>query len=453
MSEFEKRGVATVSITAEAYVRVARHSAQSFGLPDLPLAVVRAPFSNQSPEAIRALVDECIDQVIAGLTEERKNDTPTSRAHEIPVPDEEWLTFQGDDLLDGQKMMNDDFLAHGWSDGFPLCPPTGREMERMLCGTSRTARDTVAILEPGFGIATVEKIAANAVMAGCRPEHLPVVIAAVEALAEPKMYLRNKAMSTGPHAPLLVVNGPIKKKIGLNAGVCALGPGAPSFANTVIGRALRLCMMNLGHVYPGILDLDTIGSPTKYSLCVAENEEASPWPPYHVERGYDAHASTVTVQFVYGICELQNEQNLAPSALTEVFATAATNVAQFSTGLWLTGRRADARYGTEEQEHHCLLICPEHAQIFGRAGWSKNDIRQALHEKARLPFHMLMMTKEPKAVAAAHPELSWLWNSPDTLLPVVEEAKCYEIVVVGGAGGRGAFFWGAGEPVTKLIRD
>ncbi len=295
MTLLEKQGVPTVAFTAEAFVRDARRSAESFGLPELPIAVVPKPFTNQPPEAIRAMVAGAIDQVIAGLTR------PLTRAEipeELVFIDEEWLEFEGEDLLGAVRAMNERFLAYGWSDGFPLVPPTEGALEQMLKGTGRSPEDVVGVLEPGFGLATVKKVAANAVMAGCRPEHLPVVIAPVECLAEPKIYLRNKAMPTCAHTPLRWVNGPIRKRSGLNGGICALGPGAPSFANTVIGRAVRLCLMNLGHAYPGVSDMDTVGSPLKYSACVAENEEASPWPPYHVGHGFDPEASTVTVQFV-----------------------------------------------------------------------------------------------------------------------------------------------------------
>lgn len=452
MVEFETRGVPTVSFTARAFERDAHRSAETFGLVQLPIAVVAAPFTSQPVEAINSLVEACIDQVVSGLTTEVPS---TERESEVTVLDEDWLTFSGDDLLDAASSMNRQFLDYGWTDGFPLVPPTDRLLAAMLSGTSRSPEDVVAILEPGFGIATVEKIAANAVMAGCRPEHLPVLLAAVECLAEPKMDLRNKAMSTGPHAPLILINGPIRSALGINSGVCALGPGAPSYANTVIGRALRLCMMNVGHTYPRVSDMDTVGSPTKYSLCVAENEEANPWAPYHVDRGFDSGTSTVTVQFVYGICELRDFQNHDPARLTDVFATAATNLAQQPTGLWLIGRRADPRYGTDEMEHHLMLICPEHAAKFAQAGWKKDDIRKAMHQKARLPFSMLMLNKEPEGMAIAHPELSWLWDSPNTLVPVLEDSECYDIAVVGGAGSsaRGSFFYGAGEPITKPVGE
>src|SRR5574341_1302616 len=288
----------------------------------------------------------------------------------------------------------------------------------MLRGTKRAPSEVIATLEPGFGLATVEKLAINAVMAGCQPGHLPFLIAAVRCLAEPKMYLRNKAMSTGPHAPLVLVNGPKGRAAGLNSGICALGPGAPSASNTVLGRAVRLAMMNVGHTYVGVSDMDTVGSPLKYSLCCAENERESPWEPYHVSRGFDREASAVTVHFVYGMCELHDFKSTTPEALVEVFATAANNVAQVGTGLWLTGRRADPRYKTEEKEHNTLFICPEHAQVFARDRWGRREIQEALYRLARLPFRTMMLNKEAKAMAVAHPELGWLGDHPELPVPV-----------------------------------
>jgi hypothetical protein len=448
MVELERRGIPTVIFTARHFVHDAERTAASLGLPGLPLAVVPLPFTNQTPEAIHRMVDGALDQVLRGLTE------PVAEAAPVERPAvEERLVYEGEDIYAAWEVMNQDLLARGWSDGFPLVAPTARAVEAMLAGTKRAPQDQVAILEPGFGIATVEKLAVNAVMAGCRPEHLPLLVAAVRCLSEPKMYIRNKAMSTGPHAPLLLVNGPKGRSAGLNAGMCALGPGAPSASNTALGRAVRLTMMNVGHTYVGVSDMDTIGSPLKYSLCCAENERESPWEPYHVVRGFSPDTSTVTVHFVYGICELHDFQSTTPETLIQVFATAATNVAQVGTGLWLIGRRADPRYKTEEKEHNTLFICPEHAQIFARAGWGRPRIQAEMYRAARLPFRTLMLNKERKAMAMAQPELGWLWDYADLALPIVEEPSCFDIAVVGGAAGRGAYFYGAGEPVTIPVDD
>jgi len=448
MVELERRGIPTVIFTATAFVHDARRSAQSFGLAGLPLAVVPTPLTNQRPEDIHRMAEAAFDEIVAGLTRPVEAFTGGDRP-----PIDERLVYEGADLLVAWDRMNRDFLARGWSDGFPLVAPTDRAVDAMLAGTARDRGEIIATLEPGFGIATVEKLAISAVMAGCGPEHLPLLIAAVRCLAEPRMYLRNKAMSTGPHAPLVLVNGPKGRLANLNSGMCALGPGGPSASNSVLGRAVRLTMMNVGHTYVGVSDMDTIGSPLKYSLCCAENEAASPWEPYHVTRGYAREASTVTVHFVYGICELHDFKSTTPEHLAEVFATAATNVAQVGTGLWLVGRRADPRYKTEEKEHNTLLICPEHAQIFAREGWGRARIQDALYKAARVPFRTLTLNKEPKAMAAAHPELGWLADHPDLPVPVVESPDCFDIAVVGGAAGRGAYFYGAGEPVTVPVED
>ncbi|MEK7385647.1 MAG: hypothetical protein AABZ83_04335 [candidate division NC10 bacterium] len=448
MVELERRGIPTVLFTAKTFVHDAERSAASFGLAGLPLAVVPLPFTNQKPEDIHRMAGAAFDQILAGLT---KTVEPP-KAVERPAL-EERLVFEGQDLLDAWGRMQADFLRRGWSDGLPLVAPTDRAVEAMLRGVKRGPGDVVATLEPGFGIATVEKLAINAVMAGCGPEHLPFLIAAVRCLAEPKMYIRNKAMSTGPHAPLVLVNGPKGRVASVNSGMCALGPGAPSASNTVLGRALRLSMMNVGHTYVGVSDMDTIGSPLKYACCCAENEAESPWEPYHVTRGFAKDASTVTVHFVYGICELHDFRSTTPEDLIQVFATAATNVAQVGTGLWLIGRRVDPRSRTEEKEHNTLFICPEHAQIFAKAGWGRREIQEGLYRAARLPFRTMMLNKEPKAMQAAHPELGWMADHPDLPVPVVEDPACFDIAVVGAAAGRGAYFYGAGEPVTMPVED
>ena len=450
MIELERRGIPTVTCTAQGFVGDARGSAKTFGLPQLPLAVFPWPFTNQAAGAIRTMIDDGFEQIVAGLTS--APGPLASETNEVSIAPVPVLSYEAEDLLACFERMNEAFLEEGWADGFPLIPPTRDRVDRMLGGANGYARDTkIAVLEPGFGVAIVEKIAINAVMAGCRPAHLPIIIAAIQCLAEPKMILRMMAMSTGPHAPLILVNGPVARQVGLNSGCCALGPGAPSSVNTVIGRAVRLCMMNIGHTYPGVADMDTVGSPAKYSLCVAEREEASPWEPFHVEKGFSPDASTVTVQFVYGICDLENFVSSTPEDLCDVYATSATNASAVTTGMWLVGRRADAEHRVEAREHNLLLICPDHAAIFARHGWSKADIRRQLYAKARLPFRTLMLPQERSQMMRAHPELSWLWDQPDTLVPVLEGPECFDIAVVGASAGRGAFFWGAGEPVTKPI--
>jgi hypothetical protein len=451
MVEFEKRGVAAVALAGQGFESDARRSAESFGVPGLSFVVAESTFTSHPPQEIRSMVDAMIDDVVGSLTGAERTNAPA--ANEVTRIADEYLEFSGEDSLRAMEEMNEKFLEYGWGDGFPLYAPTADRVAAMLTGTKRKPDEVVAHLEPGFGIGTVELIAANAVMAGCKPEHMPVLIAAIECIADPRINLRIKAMSTGTQAPMIVVNGPIRERIGLNSRGCALGPGAPSRVNTAIGRALRLCMMNIGHTYPNITDMDTIGSPTKYSMCVAENEEQSPWEPYHVGLGYAAEQSTVTVHFNYGYSELHDFESHTAESLIDVFASAAMNRATNPTGFWLTGRRADPRAETEEKEHNFVIICPEHAEIFERDGWSRRDVQEALFKKARVSFADLMMTKEPKSFKASHPELAWLFGSPDTLLPVVEDPDCFDVLVVGAKAGRGQLHWGCGGPVTKVIDE
>jgi hypothetical protein len=172
----------------------------------------------------------------------------------------------------------------------------------MLKGTA-DAGYVVEKFIPGMARGTVKNIAINAVMSGCKPEFLPAVISAVEAMHSPAINLRTVTMSTGSHAPLFIFNGPICRELGINSGLCALGPAGPeklSFANVVIGRAVRLTLMNVGNCYPGIMDQDTIGSPAKFSMVLAENEKANPWESFHVEKGFSRrkHGSCFWVSLV-----------------------------------------------------------------------------------------------------------------------------------------------------------
>ncbi|MBU6422888.1 MAG: hypothetical protein KGQ88_02500 [Chloroflexi bacterium] len=447
MTELEKRGVPTVGIVAQPFRKDAVRTAETFGLPELQFSIVPEAFTSQPRERIRDMVDAAFDDIVRRLREDATAGEKVE-SEIVTLPDE-WLSFGGDDAFEAMRLMNETFLEYQWSDGLPLLPPTRAAMAAMLSGAERDPDDVVAVLEPGFGLATVRKIAANAVMAGCSPAHLPVVIAAVEALADPHMDVRDKAMSTGMAAPLVVVNGPIRTRIGMNTGICSLGPGSPSHVNTVIGRAVRLCMMNVGRTYPGISDMDTIGSPMKYSMVVAENEEESPWDSYAAEKGFDAGTSTVTIQFCYGHTDLHDMWNTDPNKVIQVYATAPKYMGVVSSGLWLVGRRSDPRHGTEEKEGAFLLLSPQRANAFARNGWDKRTIRAALYKEARASFRTLMFSRDPKMFA--HPELSWLWDSPDTMLPILEDESCFGIAVTGRGLSRDAYFWGMGGAVTKAI--
>jgi hypothetical protein len=270
----EKADKPAVGLISAGFELDAMATARAFGLPQFRYALVPDVLTGLAPEEIEQEVADALDQIVEVLTTDAPGigDEPTTPE----VTSADLLKIEASDAYEAFEKMNRQFLELEWGDGFPLIPPTPKKVERMLKGATLGPGEVITVLAPGNGFATVEKIAINAVMAGCEPVHLPILIAACRAYTGLGHRVRGMAMSTGPHAPLLVINGPIAKEIGINSKRCSLGPGLPSRHNIVLGRALRLMMINIGNCRPGHMDMDTIGSARKFSLCVAENEEESP---------------------------------------------------------------------------------------------------------------------------------------------------------------------------------
>jgi hypothetical protein len=454
MAEFERRGMPTVALTASGFVEDARWSAKVFGCEELPLAEVPLPLTNQDPSRINAMVDGVTDQIVRALTVDPQDDfTPHSFDH-ITLVDAPELAYAGDDLLACWDRMNSEFVRAGWSDGLPLVAPTREKVDAMVAASGRAPDDLVGIFAPGMGLGTVEKLAANAVMAGCRPEAMPVVLAMAECILDPRIGLRTFAMSTGPQAPVVMVSGAIAQQIGMNNGVCALGPGSISAVNVAIGRALRLIMMNVGHCYPGVSDMDTIGSSLKFSACVAENEERNPWEPFRVQMGYAPESSTVTVNVPYGVVELFDFLNYDPELVVETFGTVMCNSASTpQAGAWLIRAPSDpsAGFPFHSLMQNLVMLCPDHAAVFAQAGWSVADIKEALHRACRLPFKTLMLNKPVQSFRASHPNLRWLEDQPDTLVSVFPTPECFDVFVVGADAGRSLYFPGGSMSITREV--
>jgi hypothetical protein len=365
------------------------------------------------------------------------------------------LVFDGGDLMEAFEAMQAEFIRNGWSDGLPLMPPTRNKVDAMVDASGLSGDHVVGLFAPGFGIGTVRKIAANAVMAGCKPETMPVIMAMMECILEPSIGLRTWAMSTGPQAPMVLVSGPIADEIGMNHGVCALGPGSISAVNVSIGRALRLIMMNVGLSYPGITDMDTIGTPSKFSFCVAENEERTPWDPWRVQQGFGREESTVTVNVPYGMTEFFDFQNSDPELLIETWATLTTQACGTpAAGAWLIKVNAplEQGYPFHGKFSNMLLMAPDHASVFGNAGWTPADIANAIHRQTTISFRKLMLNQSYDAFRASHPELLWLLDAPETLVSVNPSPDSFEFFVVGASAGRSQFCFGGTNSVTKAIR-
>ena len=257
----------------------------------------------------------------------------------------------------------------GITDGLPLVPPTRERVERMLNGTGRSPSEVIGKIPPNYAPATVEKIAINAVAAGARPDYLPVIIAAVEAAAGGRFPLHGTIASTDGIAPMIIVNGPIREQIGMNWGLNALGQG--NRANMTIGRALRLVLRNVGGAREGEIDQTVQGGAHKFTLTFAEHEDASPWPPLHVEHGYDRSDSVVTLLPVIGGPRL---------SIDEYSRTARALVGSLAMGF----QRIFSPNG--QIGPSMLVVSPEHADVFRRDGWSKDDVREAIMRLTALPI-------------------------------------------------------------------
>jgi hypothetical protein len=455
LCELERRGVPAVGYTAAIFSEDAHFSTTTFGVPEAVPLIVPECFSNKTAEEIARMVDEAMPALIEGLTKDRKIYEAPPSFEKVVLESAPEIVIEGEDLMDAFDALQRKFVANGWSDGLPLVPPTRRKVDAMIEASGREGSEVVGVFAPGFGIGTVRKIAANAVMAGCEPKAMPVIMAMMECILEPSIGLRTWAMSTGPQFPVVMVSGKVAEEIGMNNGCCALGPASISQVNVSIGRALRLIMMNVGHSYPGISDMDTIGTPGKFSCCVAENEAATPWAPWRVQQGFEAGQSTVTVNVPYGMTEFFDFKNSDPELMIETWATLTSQACGTpAAGAWLIKKNAplEEGYPFHGTFSNLLLMAPDHAAVFAKAGWGPKDIREAIHRRTRLKFREIMLNQEYDAFRQAHPELSWLEDAPDTMVSVNPSADCFEFFVVGAKAGRSQFCFGGTNSVTKLVR-
>lgn len=320
------------------------------------------------------------------------------------------------------------------TDGLPVVPPTRERVEEMVAGTDRDPDEVVGVVPPRYGDATVEKIAINAVMAGCKPSYMPVLLAAVEAMTEERFNLYGINATTHPVAPLVVVNGPIVDELRINYGYNVFGQGWQ--ANSTIGRAIRLALVNVGGGQPGQMDRATHGHPGKFSFCIAENEGKSPWDPLHVRRGFDAEESTVTVFGAEAPHEINDHvSERADGVLTvasDVIATIGNNNAYYTQG------------------EVTVVFGPEHAATIARDGYSAEDVQRFVYDHARNRLSKL----KTGGMYGIH---DWAdrfdVSDPDARIPLVESPDRVNVLVAGGAGKHSMAIHSFGETrsVTKSI--
>ena len=264
-------------------------------------------------------------------------------------------------------------FERGWTDGLPVVPPTQKRVLRMLAGTSRDPQAVIGLCPPNLVPLTVEKIAINAVMAGCKPEYLPVVLAAVEAALEPAFSMHGVLATTMFVSPVVIVNGPIRRQIGMNALGNALGQG--NRANATIGRALQLIIRNVGGGRPQEVDRATLGNPGKYTYCFAEDEEGSSWEPLSTDLGQSRGVSTVTVFAGFGLQGIVDQKSRTPESLARSMAESLKAIHNVK-----LAPACDA----------LMVVCPEHERTFRQAGWSKARLLDELHRLCEIPGDQLV---------------------------------------------------------------
>jgi hypothetical protein len=310
----------------------------------------------------------------------------------------------------------------GWTDGLPLAPPTEERVGAIVEHLGRPAEDVVAVVPPKLGLATVEQLAIQCAMAGCLPAHVPVVVAALEAMAEPEFNLQGVQCTTNPCAPLVIVSGPVADRLGFNAAEGCFGGG--SRANAAVGRAIRLILWNIGGGLPGDTDMATLGMPGKYAFCVAEHDKESPWTPIHADFGLAEYVDAVTVF----ACS-SPDPIFVPGSAERILAVLASTLPTTGINMFHAAGQLLVTIGLK----------PAHE--LARAGYEKEDVRRWLFEHARYELGSLRRSGAMVELEAhqtywgyvpGRPDLSGL--SDDTVLPLVERAEDIHILVAGGQG-------------------
>jgi hypothetical protein len=371
----EKYGIPVVVLVNTGFLNDAHSAASGKGVPGVRIVPEPVLCESNIKEDIESGIAAVMDDIVTGLTR------PLTADEKNPHKDAEnlsHLVFKG-----SLEEVNRFYYRRGWTDGLPIIPPTEEAVMEMLTGTDLPPDHLVAKVIPRMGKATVEKIAVNAVMAGCLPTYLPVLIAAVQALMDPQSRFDTFEVSTGSWAPFWAVNGPIRRDIHVNCSSGSLSPG--DMANAAIGRAVGLIVRNIGGARKAIEDMGVIGNPGKYTLVIGENEEESPWEPWPMQHGFSREDSTVTTFF---------PNSFTQSIPRETNAQGIVNM--------LAGMGAAPLSG--------FIINATWAKILSREGWTRKQVIEYIAANTRSPFAPV----QPAVGAAPRP----LLNPQDIMLIV-----------------------------------
>jgi hypothetical protein len=439
---------------------------EAAGMPEYPLIVIKHPVAGLVEKVVRTrITPQIMDKIIAGLTKQPQKPPETAKDKST-----ETKVYGGKDLLAAMRAMNDDFMSRDWGDGLPLVPPTPQRAKEMLAGTKRLPKDVIGIIGPRKGTVTIENIAINAVMAGCKPEYMPVLIAMMEAALKPEFDLYRQCVTTQPVAPMVIVSGPITdvSQLNINSGVGVYGPGWQ--ANATIGRALRLLMLNSGGAVPGEVNKSTLGQFARYTAAWAVNREVSPGPTLQ-EQIYSNPRRNKQVSRYYELEKLPPPkfESIGPNENAVImFALGDRNNVNDNnskTGEGVLDSVATAMLTAElprpDSSHGVIsgsvLVAfgPQHAQILADEGWTIEKMRKFLYQKARYPLErwrpahsdtVESVSKDWSERGAAEP------FAKDGMVTMVDHPDNIYFTVAGGPGSHSAVFLGVyAPPVMQKI--
>jgi len=423
----EKLTTPTVTLVNNDFAMDAMSASSSQGMPGVRIVPESVPCESSIMEEIDAGVSAAMDDIIAALTIPLTGEEKSPRVVEVEKPSK--IIFKGN-----LEEVNRFFYQRGWTDGLPVIPPTEEVVAEMLTGTDLPPDHMVGKIIPRSGKATIEKIAINAVMAGALPTTMPLLIAGVEAILDPRSAFGTWQVSTGSWAPFWIINGPVRHDLNINSGSGALSPG--NIANATIGRAMQLIIKNIGGARPGIEDMGVIGNPGKYTMVIAENEEESPWEPLHVEHGFKKEDSAATLMF----CNSINHMFSYGTDAKAILSTAIYNVKPARSTEWLSS----------------FLIIPSFAKILAKEGWGKKEIKAFISENATVPYyrylHYLRYTSVSRDGVPGKVPKNMPIN-PEDPIRLIEDPDTIMIFVAGGPGNFiGMFEWAGFKEVNFLTK-
>ncbi|HHX75446.1 MAG TPA: hypothetical protein GX699_11140 [Firmicutes bacterium] len=397
--KLEKLGKPGVFFACDTFAKAARSASHDKNMPTVRFCTVSsADFYRLrgSVEEVRPLVENVFEEFISALI------TPLTREETDPEGMQEGtgrvdtgpaeMCFSADDYTVAAELFNQSFLDNKWGDGLPLVPPTPERVQWMLTGTQRSPGELIGRVSPKQGDATVEKIAINAVMAGAKPEYLPVIIAAMEAITDKDYDDRHFLLSAGSFSLLIVVSGPIAKEIGMRTELGFLGHGWR--ANNTIGRAVRLTTLNIGHIWPGENDMGITGRISAHTFFTFAENENSAWEPYHVSRGFKAGDSCVTVASIAGTGPIQNSFGggigtwNARQILENIVASILNSERR---ALMHLGKKGVGLYpgSGEGSNNHFIVLFPKLVDELQSMGFGRQELKEEIYRRARVNFEEL----------------------------------------------------------------